>query len=928
MIRSSYPTFIALALGLFILLLSVPTTTATAEGSKELTTPGASNQHRPFLEYTTDSQIGIPRKTIIKVYANSGEKIHFGSSALANAINAGNGAIVVYDPTGTKIIDFDGNGPGPNQWEGVIRNRTEEVNGPKLNGAATGYNPLTHTATVTGVYYVHFESPNPSNLGSSRNPTPYATNVNWSITGGGTNIQPTNNGHVAAWDVTVTKEVASNDVIQEGRVWTNYLAVNVGANSKSLHGTLYVHTFDDYTYEVKLNGMDPFGFIFFSNNKGFKNNGYDANLAIGDPLYKSIELSGSNPGWTLPSGVSLHLPSSLDQGDDVTHKLFFNYPDTPALPTSASSPDGTIWVRGTLPSTTAPTTVSISFRGTENTPQKGGVASTVSGYETEFGGLFYVEMDKAMKYKIYIDLTGNNQYEDPKDLVISGETGGAGPTYEDSVYWDGKYGDGTIVPAGTYNWTYIIYPAVGEVHFPFIDVEQHPNGFIIERQTPPGTPPPLSRLFWNDADVSVTGSEVAPSPKTALTGKNSLSGAHEFDNNYGDGVGIDSWAYLLGAHKSGNIPTVYLRENDLRIALYGFYNMTNSNRDQTSGLNAPRVGDEVKAVFTVILDDPTKSDVLNPERIITHINGDLSGFTLDPLQVNWKAYTDFYTDFNLLTNSEINSPIAMGNTAVVPNHPTTLVAGDSLHYVITGIIDFVGALDMEGKTFRPPDFNDPDDPAGTAPTNSNNFVGLQFITNVPVELTTFNARKLHDGVQLTWKTATETNNYGFEIERARLDNGNIDNANWEPIGFVDGHGTVNSPRQYSYYDGNASQAGNFLAYRLKQIDRDGQYEYSSIVEVTYGQSEGFNLVPLYPNPITSGSGATRTTVSYKVSQPSEVLVSVYDAVGNEVARLQESYLESGQYTSYFDASDLMPGSYYVVVRAGSQQNVQKLSVVR
>ncbi|MDP3582797.1 MAG: hypothetical protein Q8S39_12760, partial [Ignavibacteria bacterium] len=97
---------------------------------------------------------------------------------------------------------------------------------------------------------------------------------------------------------------------------------------------------------------------------------------------------------------------------------------------------------------------------------------------------------------------------------------------------------------------------------------------------------------------------------------------------------------------------------------------------------------------------------------------------------------------------------------------------------------------------------------------------------LPVELTSFAGAYNGADVTLTWQTATEVNNYGFEIQRTVIPSGV---EGWQKIGFVQGHGNSNSPKSYSFTDKNALSGK--VQYRLKQIDFDGKYEYSSIVEV-------------------------------------------------------------------------------------------------
>ncbi|HAP35443.1 MAG TPA: hypothetical protein DCQ28_05680, partial [Bacteroidetes bacterium] len=105
---------------------------------------------------------------------------------------------------------------------------------------------------------------------------------------------------------------------------------------------------------------------------------------------------------------------------------------------------------------------------------------------------------------------------------------------------------------------------------------------------------------------------------------------------------------------------------------------------------------------------------------------------------------------------------------------------------------------------------------GPAPTLSGS------VDPMPVELTSFTAIAKEKNVELKWNTATEVNNYGFEIEKKRMKD-ELGNMNWEKIGFVEGNGTTNAPKNYSFTDKSA--AGK-ISYRLKQIDRDGKFEYS------------------------------------------------------------------------------------------------------
>ncbi|PLX31186.1 MAG: hypothetical protein C0600_06315, partial [Ignavibacteria bacterium] len=90
---------------------------------------------------------------------------------------------------------------------------------------------------------------------------------------------------------------------------------------------------------------------------------------------------------------------------------------------------------------------------------------------------------------------------------------------------------------------------------------------------------------------------------------------------------------------------------------------------------------------------------------------------------------------------------------------------------------------------------------------------------LPVELTAFFVTASNGIAKLRWTTATEVNNYGFEIQKRRGVNGT-----WVPIGFVPGAGESASPLHYTFDDDKVSTATTY--YRLLQKDRDGASTYS------------------------------------------------------------------------------------------------------
>jgi len=177
-----------------------------------------------------------------------------------------------------------------------------------------------------------------------------------------------------------------------------------------------------------------------------------------------------------------------------------------------------------------------------------------------------------------------------------------------------------------------------------------------------------------------------------------------------------------------------------------------------------------------------------------------------------------------------------------------------------------------------------------------------FITPVPVELTKFTAYADGDKVILKWSTATEVENYGFDIERS------IDYKAWQKLGFIKGHGNSNSPKSYSFID-KKPMGGCKFQYRLKQIDTDGAFEYSDIVEVEIIPND-FVLYQNYPNPFNP-----TTTIEFNIKKPGIVKLVVYDVLGNEIETLVDEHKQTGTYEITWYAKNLPSGVYFYRLQA-------------
>ena len=173
---------------------------------------------------------------------------------------------------------------------------------------------------------------------------------------------------------------------------------------------------------------------------------------------------------------------------------------------------------------------------------------------------------------------------------------------------------------------------------------------------------------------------------------------------------------------------------------------------------------------------------------------------------------------------------------------------------------------------------------------------------VPVELVSFNTNVSGNDIMLNWTTATETNNYGFDVQR--LQNSNSERLrDWEKVGFVKGRGTTTEVQNYKFTDYDLS-SGKY-SYRLKQIDFDGTFSYSNVIEVDVRSLDNFTLEQNYPNPFNPSA-----TIKYSIPENGFVSIKVYDVLGKEVALVVNEEKAAGHYEVAFDASRLSSGVYF------------------
>lgn len=186
---------------------------------------------------------------------------------------------------------------------------------------------------------------------------------------------------------------------------------------------------------------------------------------------------------------------------------------------------------------------------------------------------------------------------------------------------------------------------------------------------------------------------------------------------------------------------------------------------------------------------------------------------------------------------------------------------------------------------------------------------------IPVELTSLIASTNGKEVLLSWSTATELNNKAFEIQRK------FGASEFATIGSVKGNGTTTSPNHYRFVD-NPTEAGKY-SYRLKQVDFDGRFEYSQVVEVEWTSVSTFNLAQNYPNPFNP-----TTTFKYGIIEKANVRLSVLNLLGEEVAVLVNEVKDVGNYSMVLNAVDMPSGVYYYQLKAGNLVETKKMLLLK
>jgi fimbrial isopeptide formation D2 family protein/uncharacterized repeat protein (TIGR01451 family) len=570
---------------------------------------------------------------------------------------------------------------------GLINTIAKETNGPTgVNSSGNpanlgGYTPCIFKAPATGIYEVEFRAPGTSN------PTPKSATDVTAL------LDAAQSSGVAAWDITVRN--SSNLVGSErsGRVFTNYVALNMGANSRSLGSSFFVQTKDGYRYRADLTNADPYGFIFFANSRGF------IDSTNNSTLYRSA-IATENTLSSFQGNIVVQRPDVPDTATNITHLIFFNRPDSATLnylsiPTTAPIP---------------PKPTNFRFIG----------AGGASGNQTTVGagGTFIFNAAAPGSYELIIDTNNDGVFDRFNDRVLQNPA----TTGSNYVTWDGRDASGTALQPLPNNNPYNarISLRAGEYHFPLLDVESNPAGLAIEMENAPGIFPigndqngqPIGpqTFYYNDNNyATANGTAInltatgATSPRSATGGVNSAGGAHRFTGGYGDMKGIDTWTYFSG--ESTLAPLVITNTNKPNVkAQKSVQFLTDAD-----GSNTLTIGDQVRYRITYSNLNPGNSDatsfvirdILPPQ--LTYVPG--------------SATIVIQTTGNTITLNPTYDGMSSNGTLT---NAGTLRVGDRISITITATInDNNGGNAIANQAIA--DFNSPDNPAtvGTVITDGN-----------------------------------------------------------------------------------------------------------------------------------------------------------------------------------------------------------------
>jgi hypothetical protein len=281
------------------------------------------------------------------------------------------------------------------------------------------------------------------------------------------------------------------------------------------------------------------------------------------------------------------------------------------------------------------------------------------------------------------------------------------------------------------------------------------------------------------------------------------------------------------------------------------------------------------------------------------------------------------------------APPPVANAAQVTARALNVSTGSSLIATvkITGISNPSGTMGLAWKSSGPSSTKVTAFDLGTL--NQNDITGNGSLVApgdqaLPISLASFagSVSGNESGVVLSWKTLTETNNYGFYVQRKADADANYTELAFVPSAASDG--TTITPQQYKYTDKSLGAAGKYQ-YRLKQVDRSATFSFTepitvnvTLADVAEVAPRKFQLLQNYPNPFNPS-----TQVKFSVENTTHATMKIYNMLGAEVATIFDGMAEAGRYYhATFDARNLASGVYIYRLVADKKVDVKRMLLIK
>ena len=183
----------------------------------------------------------------------------------------------------------------------------------------------------------------------------------------------------------------------------------------------------------------------------------------------------------------------------------------------------------------------------------------------------------------------------------------------------------------------------------------------------------------------------------------------------------------------------------------------------------------------------------------------------------------------------------------------------------------------------------------------------------------FSGEPKRQSILLRWQTSEEINVNGFEIQR-RL----VSDTLFQTVDFIKSLNTAGLPGSFSYsYEDSLTRSGTYI-FRLRQVNLNNSVKFSEEITLVFTFiPDKFALFQNYPNPFNP-----TTTIRYDLPSGGRVLLTVYNMLGQEVARLVDGLQATGRYEIPFTAGNLSSGIYFYKLQAGSYTETRKMVILR